>query len=262
MDISRDGFNQTGIVRIGTSGIVVPGNKQSFPEAFKSGSRLHYYASIFNTVEINSSFHKLPLPSTFEKWAAEVPDDFLFTVKLYGGISHAKNLNYTFHDVKKFMHLVQHIGSKKGCLLIQFPASITSAYLLKLEELLRRIFDLNMDSRWQPAVEVRSSSWYQDEFYDMLNKYNTTLVFHDIEGSKPPTQQLLSEVIYFRFHGPTGNYRGSYTDEFLQGQANLINHWVKHGKEIYVYFNNTMGSAYENARLLQKLTKSFKQTSS
>ena len=56
-----------GILRLGTSGIVVPGNKLSFPAAFQYKSRLNYYGSLFNTLEINSTFYKVPMQSTFEK---------------------------------------------------------------------------------------------------------------------------------------------------------------------------------------------------
>jgi uncharacterized protein YecE (DUF72 family) len=56
-----------------------------------------------------------------------------------------------------------------------------------------------------------------------------------------------------RFHGPEGNYRGSYTDEFLKEKAIDIKRWSGEGKDVYVYFNNTAGEAFENAVALKKL---------
>ncbi len=117
-----------GILRIGTSGIVVPGTKQDYPEQYRSGSRLSYYSSLFPTVEINSTFHKIPMPSTLAKWSAEVPESFKFTVKLWQGITHAKKLKINSDDIDLFMNTVDSIGNKKGCLLVQFPGSITSDY--------------------------------------------------------------------------------------------------------------------------------------
>ena len=67
-------------LKIGISGIMVPGKKEDYPEAFRNGSRLKYYSSLFNTIEINSTFHKLPLPSTLARWNSEVPEDFKFTL--------------------------------------------------------------------------------------------------------------------------------------------------------------------------------------
>lgn len=242
-----------GIIRIGTSGIVLPGAKSSFPEEFRSGSRLHYYGSLFNTLEINSSFYKIPLPVTFEKWTTEVPDNFKFTVKLWRGITHAKKLEYTPADIDFFMHAANHLRYKKGCLLLQFPASITSEYENKVETILQRLNLLNENEQWQLAIEIRHTSWYKNNFYSLFDKYKTSLVIHDMPASKTPIDYQSTKFFYFRFHGPTGNYKDSYTTEFIQEYANRINTCSKTGKDVYVYFNNTMEGALDNARLLQKL---------
>ena len=56
--------------------------------------------------------------------------------------------------------------------------------------------------------------------------------------------------MYVRFHGPTGNYRESYVDDFLYEYASYINEWIEEGKTVYVYFNNTMGDAFNNLKYL------------
>lgn len=240
-------------VRIGTSGIVLPGAKASFPAEFQSGSRLHYYGSLFNTLEINSSFYKIPMPSTFEKWADEVPESFRFTVKLWRGITHAKKLLYALDDIDFFMRAANQLREKKGCLLIQFPASISIAYLKEVEKILLRLEQLNEDGKWQFAIEFRHTNWYQEIIYTMLNKFNVSLVFHDMPTSITPTDYSAAPVIYYRFHGPTGNYKGSYTNEFLQDHTTHIKQWCQQGKTVYVYFNNTIEGALYNAQTLQKL---------
>ena len=68
------------IICIGTSNIVVPGTKQTFPEEFKHRSRLYYYSSLFNSLEVNSSFYKVPMPSTFEKWSGDAKCDDTKTI--------------------------------------------------------------------------------------------------------------------------------------------------------------------------------------
>ena len=93
-----------GVLRIGTSNIVVPGNRQSYPPAFQGKSRLNYYSSFFNSLEINSSFYKIPLLSTYEKWCREVSDDFQFSLKLSKEVTHQKNLPNNFAIMKKFMN--------------------------------------------------------------------------------------------------------------------------------------------------------------
>ncbi len=91
------------ILWIGTSGLVLPvPNKQAFPEAFRRGSRLAYYATLFNSIEVNSSFYRVPMPVTFSKWASEVPAGFRFTVKLWQGITHVGGLRFLPVDVNRF----------------------------------------------------------------------------------------------------------------------------------------------------------------
>ena len=244
----------TPAIRIGTSGIVVPGKKEDYPEEFKTQSRLQYYSHLYNSVEINSSFHKIPMAKTFGKWAMEVPEEFKFTVKLWRGITHNKKLDFQPEDIDAFLAAADNIGNKKGCLLIQFPASIQASYFSDVEKILQRIA-ANTYGHWQTALELRHNSWYEPNVYDLFNKYNAALVFHDIAASKTPYVNLESKVVYFRFHGPKGDYRGSYSDEFLREQANNIKYWVGKGKDVYAYFNNTMGNALENSQLLQKLVR-------
>ena len=244
---------QKGIIRIGTSGIVVPGNKSSFPAEYQTGSRLHYYSSLFNTLEINSSFYKIPLPTTFAKWATDISDDFNFTVKLWRGITHAKRLEYSLTDIDAFMNAANCLENKAGCLLIQFPASITGKFINQVEAILDRINKSNIKEQWQLAVEFRHESWYQEQTYKMLDKHKVSQVIHDMPNSKTPNDYEPKQLAYFRFHGPTGKYNGSYSGEFIQRYAEKIKLWSAQGKDIYVYFNNTIGGALQNVQTLQQL---------
>jgi len=242
-----------GIVRIGTSGIVVPGTKQTFPQEFQAGSRLHYYSSLFNSIEINSSFYKIHLPSTFKKWSEEVSDNFKFTVKLWRGITHVKKLLYSLDDIDVFMQAANCLGNKKGCLLMQFPASITFEYLHEVEKIIQRLDQINSDGGWRLAIEFRHLTWYNNLTYSMLARYNSSLVLHDMPASRTPMDNPCNDIVYLRFHGPNGDYKGSYNDEALESYAVNIRNRLQEGKDVYVYFNNTIGSALHNAQSLQKL---------
>src|SRR3954465_7391011 len=97
----------------GTSNVVLPvQNKGFFPPEFQDKTRLNYYASLFNSVEINSSFYKIPMGRTVEKWANDVPHNFRFTFKLWREITHAKELNYTPADIHRFMQSINFAGTK------------------------------------------------------------------------------------------------------------------------------------------------------
>jgi uncharacterized protein YecE (DUF72 family) len=72
------------------------------------------------------------------------------------------------------------------------------------------------------------------------------MVMHDMPKSIPPPVVSRLDFEYVRFHGPAGDYKGGYTDEVLQEYADKINAWLKNGKTVYVYFNNTIGDALKN----------------
>lgn len=243
-------------MRIGTSGIVLPGPKKNFPIEFQSGSRLHYYSTLFNTVEINSTFYKLPRPSTFEKWALEVDTNFRFTCKLPRVITHAKRLLYQPADMDKFMKASNGIGENKGCLLVQFPASIKDERSSQVEQILDHLTELNDKPKWKVCVEFRDSSWYRNSVLSKLRHLNVSFVLHDMPASKTPTS-LGGNPVYIRFHGPAGDYRGSYTNQFLDSYALQIRYWLNCEKDVYIYFNNAMGEALKNARYLKMLLKTF-----
>ena len=239
---------------IGTSGLVLPvPNKQSFPQEFRSGTRLTFYASLFNSLEVNSSFYKIPLPKTFSKWAAEVPENFRFTVKLWQGITHEPQLNFTPSEVDKFMHAANQLSTKKGCLLIQLPPSLRADKTVRLQHLLERIKQSDPQQNWNLAVEFRNRTWYTPEVENLLNQFQTTRVLHDMPASKIMATTGQLPFVYLRLHGPVGDYKGGYSKNILKGYAKMIKQWQAAGKEVYVYFNNTIGDAIKDLEILRQM---------
>jgi uncharacterized protein YecE (DUF72 family) len=250
----------TGKFRIGTSNGYMPGNKSTFPPAFQPGSRLRYYSSLFNTIEVNSCFYKTPLRSTYEKWAGDVPDDFQFTLKLSRDITHAKELRGDLTCMDNFLQTAQGAGSKKGCLLVQFPGKITLEYFNQVENIFEQLSAHDPSQEWRKAIEFRNESWYVGETNELLNAYNATMVLHDFSKAKISALPVKANFVYMRFHGPAGNYRDSYTQTFLDEKAEVIREFMRSGKDVYAYFNNTAGNAFENARYLQsKFTQDILQ---
>ena len=238
----------------GTSGLVLPvPNKQHFPREFQSASRLTYYSSLFNSIEVNSSFYKVPQPGTFAKWGREVPDDFRFTVKLWRGITHIPDLAFIPIDVNKFMHAADHLFAKKGCLLIQFPPSLKAHRLPQLQRLLERLLQSDPQHTWKIAVEFRNRTWYKKEVEDVLDSFHATRVLHDMPDSKT-LEPSNSPFTYLRFHGPAGDYKGGYGEKALQPYAERIRRWHEEGKQIFVYFNNTAGEAIADLNTLRTLS--------
>lgn len=233
----------------GLSGLQLPLPKYQYPPEHQNSSRLTYYSTFFNSIEVNSSFYKIPMPTTVKRWALSVNDSFRFTFKLFQEITHIKGLLFNDSHVRQFMETISHVDVKKGCLLVQFPPSVTIEYFRQLDHILNSIKQCDPDNLWKVAVEFRNISWYIEEVYELLAGYNAALVLQDISKSATPFIHT-SDFVYVRFHGPTGNYRGSYTDSFLLEYAEYIKEWLSEGKSVYVYFNNTAGDAFNNLATL------------
>ena len=242
-----------GTLRTGTSGIVVPGPKATFPEAYQATSRLTYYATLFNSLEVNSTFYRIPQAKTFAAWAAETGPDFDFTIKLWRDITHTKTLAEDLSGIVRFMDAARELGTKKGCLLIQFPPSNTIRQLKAVGALLTALAAADPAHEWRKAVEFRHPSWYEDDAFDMLDHHGASLVLHDKGPARNSQLNEEADFVYLRFHGPKGNYRESYERDFLHDQAEQIHDYLQEGKDVYAYFNNTMGAALENAQDLYRL---------
>ncbi len=240
----------------GTSGLSLPINKAQYPAEFQHKSRLQYYASLFNSLEINSIFYKLHRNTTVASWAESVPDNFHFTLKVSKTITHAKNLNFEKKDVEKFVEVANNIGTKKGCLLAQFPPSLKIDKLDKLQYFLETMGEVTHNSNWKLAVEFRDASWYEGEVYEILQEYNATMVLHDMAKSASGWQTPQTDFVYLRFHGPEPRYRGSYSDAFLKERSLQIKKWLSENKTVYVYFNNTVGAAFQNLQTLNNFVLS------
>ena len=212
----------------GTSGLVVDTPKRDFPPEHQDKSRLAYYALELNSIEINSSFYKIPKAATVASWAAMVPADFKFTFKLWQGITHEKGLEFKAEDVARFIAVIDYVGEKKGVLLVQFPPGLKINALPQLVLLLDVIAGLNVG--WKVAVEFRHPSWYQENVYEILKSFGAGLVYHDKTGSATPVIEPTGDFVYQRFHGPHGDYKGSYDDGLLYEYSLYIHEWLAEGK--------------------------------
>jgi uncharacterized protein YecE (DUF72 family) len=239
----------------GTSGLLLPvPNKSFYPSAFQDKSRLSYYSSLFNSIEINSSFYKVPLAATIKKWATDVmTEDFKFTFKLSREITHQRNLLFSEESVFDFMSRINQVGDKKGSLLIQFPASVKISQFKRVGYLLSIVKASDPMSAWDVAIEFRDQSWYVE---DMVSSYQMGLVVHDMLPVGTAFRDTGTNFVYLRYHGPNGNYKGSYEKAELSEYADYIKEWMSEGKKVYAYFNNTIGDAIPNLYALRQMALS------
>lgn len=179
-----------------------------------------------------------------------VPQNFRFTFKLSKSISHSKGLEFNAGDVRLFVQTINNVEHKKGCILIQFPPSLKPEKIKQVKELFTAIVSVNAEHAWKVAVEFRSNLWYTDETFKLLQQYNFSLVLHDLPASATPLLPQ-EDLVYLRFHGTEKGYRGSYDNTVLKAYAERIRQWTSEGKLVYCYFNNTLGSAFENLQALR-----------
>lgn len=246
-------MNESGAFYSGTSNILLPIRQSRFPPEYASASRLTYYASLYSSVEINASFYKVPKPATVAKWSDSVPEQFRFTFKVPKAVTHAKGLQFNGEELEAFAETVARAGAKKGCLLVQFPPSVKSDKQESLEAILEL---LKSDVKgWHIAVEFRDNSWYNSGVYRVLKHYGAGMVEQDMPRSATPQVTVAEDFAYLRFHGPDGSYRSTYDEAFLALRAKRIAAWIKEGREVYAYFNNTMGDALGNLETLNAMVK-------
>lgn len=221
----------------GTSGLVLPvPNKSFYPDDYKAGSRLHYYASLFTSIEVNTTFYSLPRAATVKNWVADVPGDFQFTIKVPKDVSHAKNMQFDRGALKNFLKIVEAADTRKGCLLLQFPAKM-EPNVPKLRSILTSL----SKSGWPIALESRNDLWYEKRIDILLDKFDVIRVIHDW-WNFPISLESSGDIIYIRFHGPERNYRGKYDDAVLEQYAHFIKQCLNDNKTVYTYFNNTLGN--------------------
>jgi uncharacterized protein YecE (DUF72 family) len=242
-----------GIFRSGTSGLVLSEpNKKHFPEEFQEKHRLIYYSSKFNSIEINSSFYKIPRCQTYANWSSLVPEDFQFSIKLWKGITHNREFNFELRALDVFFSALNCLGGKKGCLLIQFPAT-SPMDLDQFGNILEQIKKIDPGGQWRLAIEFRHTRWYEKEVLEMIREYGASLVLHDMPNSFIDQLPVKSPFVYLRFHGEKGDYRGTYGSDYLSRKAKQIREWMSQGLDVYAYFNNTIGGAVENAEMLNRM---------
>lgn len=237
---------------LGTSGILLPfKNQKQYPAEYQGQSRLQVYGQIFNSLEVNSIFYKLPRPATVAQWSDAVPDSFRFTFKLWKQVTHNPAMQFDPADIAAFARVIRAADRNRGSILVQFPPSAKFGLFPQLAELLAVLREETED-RWEVAVEFRDKSWYRPETYDLLDDFRAAMVFHDKKGSHSPQDEPSAETVYLRFHGPNGDYRGSYDEGLLYEYAGYIQAWREAGKTVYVYFNNTAGDALGNLQSLRE----------
>ena len=182
--------------RIGTAGWSIPKEHAApFPA---TGSHLKRYAKVLNAVEINSSFYRPHRTGTYERWAASVPEEFRFAVKIPKAITHERRLKEAGDLLDRFLLEVAGLGPRLGPLLVQLPPSL--AFQDSVAD--RFLADLRSRIAGSIVCEPRHASWFTPDVDGLLGELRVARVAADpapVAGAgEPGGWRSLS---YYRLHG-------------------------------------------------------------
>jgi uncharacterized protein YecE (DUF72 family) len=272
-------MRKPGDIRIGICGWrYKPWRGVFYPKGLPQKRELAYAAETFRSIEINGTFYSLQTPASFERWAAETPDDFVFAVKGPRYITHMLRLREIKTPLANFLASgVFRLGRKLGPILWQFPPNFrfdpkrieaflkllpqdtekAAAIARRHDKWLKKRVDVRpaMHGPLRHAIEIRHESFLVKEFIDLLRAYNVAMVCADaVEW--PRRMDLTAEFVYCRLHGSEVLYASGYGDKDLDKWARWVAPWAM-GKEppnverivnqpahkmaardVYLYFDN------------------------
>jgi uncharacterized protein YecE (DUF72 family) len=221
-----------------------------YPKSLPAQRWLEFYASRFDTVEINSTFYRLPERSTFAMWHSQTPKDFLFSVKASRFLTHMKRLREPVEPLARLFSRASALGRQLGPLLYQLPGNFTID-LERLDAFLDALPRRSSGTRMRHVMEFRHPSWYVGETYRLLNRRGVALCLHDKAGSTID-EPIDGPFVYVRFHGTSGLYHGSYSRRTLLRWAHRLAEQVQDGRQVFAYFNNDPdATAVDNAITLR-----------
>jgi len=243
-------------MRVGTSAFTADGWEGSFyPAGMGAREYLSYYATQFDTVEIDSTFYRTPSLSTVKGWYEKTPANFLFAAKVPQVITHEKVLVDCDAEFEEFVSRMAVLKEKLGPLLLQFPYFNKLAFKSAAEFLNRLGAFLKSRKRrsYRMAVEIRNKSWLDAEFAALLREHDVALVLQDQAWMPRPGElfekldPITADFTYVRLLGDRKKIeeKTKTWDKVIVNRSAEVGEWVRYlrpvmqrGIQVLVYVNN------------------------
>jgi uncharacterized protein YecE (DUF72 family) len=225
----RDSKN-TGKICIGVGGwTFAPWRGVFYPEKLTQAKELEYAASKFTSIEINGTYYGSQKPESFRKWAREVPDGFVFSVKGPRFATNRRVLAEAGDSIKRFYDSgVLELGDRLGPVLWQFAPTkkFDGADFGKFLELLPR----KLEGRaLRHVVEVRHDSFCVPDFIALLRKFATPVVFAE-HGKYPAISDVTGDFVYARLQKGNDGIKTCYPPKQLDAWAKRLELWASGGE--------------------------------
>jgi uncharacterized protein YecE (DUF72 family) len=238
------------MVRIGCSGWQYAAWRGRFYASdLRPAQWFEHYATVFDTVEVNNTFYRLPESEVFARWRRMAPAGFLFAVKASRFLTHLKRLSSPEEPLERLLTRAAALGPALGPVLYQLPPTLAKdlprleAFLAALTRVSRRIGRRRRTlAPIRHVLEFRDPSWYDRDVFERLDAHGIACCVHDRAGSQAPWQDA-GPFTYVRFHGASGHYAGEYGEAGLAPWLDRIAAAAQTGRSVYVYFNNDPDAA-------------------
>jgi uncharacterized protein YecE (DUF72 family) len=235
-------------VRIGCSGWNYPHwRERVYPKGLPQSRWLEHYATLFDTVEVNNTFYRLPSPKSVAGWVQRTPPEFMLAVKASRYLTHIKRLTDLGRGVERFFACIEPLveSRKLGPVLWQLPGNFR-----RDDE--RLASALGQLPPGRHCFEFRHASWFAPEVYELLRTHAAALVIGDDPTRAFQTHELTADWTFVRFHRGRRGRNGNYSESELDEWKRRIAAW-RSQIEVYAYFNNDWnGYAVKNALWLKR----------
>jgi uncharacterized protein YecE (DUF72 family) len=236
-------------IRIGCSGWNYAHwrNGVFYPSRLPPRRWLEHYARHFDTVEVNSTFYRLPRETAVANWVAETPPDFLFAMKMSRYVTHIKRLRDLAPSIELFYSRIRPLAEsrKLGPMLWQLPPTFRRDDQ-RLAEALATL------PSGRHCFEFRHESWFVEPVYELLRRHDVALVIGDTPDRPFQAHKLTAGWTFVRFHYGHRGRNGNYSDRELEDWAKRIEGWARR-VDVYAYFNNDWnGFAVRNGLWLRR----------
>lgn len=199
-----------------------------YPHGHPQKRELEYASRAVTGIEVNGTYYSSFKPDTFAKWAAEVPDDFVFAVKAARYAVNRKRLDEGGESIAKFLGQgVTELGTKLGPILWQlantkrFDAAEIAGFL--------KLLPAKQDGvALRHAVQVRHDSFHVPEFVDLCREAGVAIVYAD-SAEYPAIADVSSDFIYARLENAEGRFAAGYAPSKLDAWADAVRVWAQGG---------------------------------
>lgn len=223
-------MKKSGKIYCGVGGWTFPPWRGVFyPKGLTHAKELSYAASRLTSIEVNGTFYGTQKPAVFRKWASEVPDGFIFSLKGVRYVTNRRVLAEAGDSIKRFLESgITELGAHLGPLLWQFQPTkqFDEADFGKFLELLPEKFD---GRKLRHVVEVRHDSFKNPAFIRLLKKFNTAVVFSE-HATYPAIADITSDFVYARLQKGKDKIKTGYPPKEIKTWAKRAESWAA-GKE-------------------------------